>query len=136
MSRYLALIFFTLLFSSCKKDFYTLSFLDKKKLQIEEVDFNYFTGKTKITYLDDKQNLNANATIRIKKDSIIWISVTPGLGIEMLRAVILQDSICVIDRMNKSYYTYDFDSLSKKLKFEVDYNTIEAILFGNLTHPR
>ena len=136
MSRYLPLILFAFLFTACKKDLYSLSSLEKKKLQIEEFDFDYFTGKSKIEYIDENQNLQANANIRIKKDSIIWISVTPALGIEMIRAIILDDSIHVIDRLNKTYYVYDFDSLSRKLHFNVDYKMIEAIIFGNLIQQK
>ena len=137
MSKYsLILLFLVFLFTSCKKEIYNLSFLERKKLQIEEVDFDYFAGKSKIKYLDDNQSMNANAHIRIKKDSIIWISVTPGLGIELLRAIILQDSIHVMDRMHKTYYSFDFASLSTKLNFKVDYNMLEAILFGNLIQER
>ena len=113
-----------------------MSFLERKKLQIEEVDFDYFSGRSKIKYLDDNQSMSANASIRIKKDSIIWISVTPGLGIEMLRVIILHDSMHVMDRMHKSYYSFNFDSLSSKLNFKVDYNMLEAILFGNLIQER
>lgn len=136
MSRYILLLFLSILFTSCKKNIYNLSFLEKKKLHVDEVDFDYFSGKSKIKFLDDNQSVDANANIRIKKDSIIWISVTPGLGIEMIRAVILHDSIHVMDRMNKSYYTYDFDSLSTKLKFKIDYDMLEAMLFGNLIQKR
>ena len=136
MSRYLSFIFIALLFTACKKDLYTLSVLDRKKLQIEELDFDYFSGKSKITYLDVNRNLNANSNIRIRKDSIIWVSITSALGIEMFRAMVLNDSIHVIDRINKAYYVHDFNSLNKKIDFNINYNMIEAMLFGNLIHPR
>ncbi|MFC2125609.1 DUF4292 domain-containing protein [Bacteroidota bacterium] len=136
MNKYILLLFLAFLFTSCKKDFYNFSFSERKKLQIEEVDFDYFSGRSKIKYLDDNQSMNANASIRIKNDSIIWFSVTPGLGIEMLRVIILHDSIHVMDRMHKSYYSIGFDSLSTKLNFKIDYNMLEAILFGNLIQER
>jgi len=136
MNKNFLLLFLAMFLFSCKKEIYNFSFLDRKKLQVEEVSFEYFSGRSKIKYLDDNQSMNANASIRVKKDSIIWISVTPGLGIEMLRTVILQDSIHVIDRINKSYYSYDFDSLSTRLNFQVNYKMLEAILFGNLIQEK
>ena len=45
----------------------TWNFLDRDKLEIREVDFDYFSGKAKINYKDDEYDVKAKANIRIIK---------------------------------------------------------------------
>ena len=51
------------------------------------------------------KNIMINAHFRMYKDSVIWISVTAIFGIEGLRAIITQDSVKILDKQNKCYYT-------------------------------
>ncbi|HAR20844.1 MAG TPA: DUF4292 domain-containing protein, partial [Cytophagales bacterium] len=50
---------------------------------------------------DGTNQFSSPLTIRIRKDSVIWISVNPALGIEVVRALITKDSIFVIDKIHK-----------------------------------
>ena len=71
---------------------FQFNYSEKKRLKIEELDFEYLQAKTKIQYEDGIQNLNANATIRIRQDSLIWISIS-STGVEGIRSIIQKDSI-------------------------------------------
>jgi hypothetical protein len=133
------LLFFSLLFFllfSCKKQIYQFGFFEKKKLLVDEIQFEYFQARTKIKYLEGDQGVNASANIRIKKDSIIWISVTPALGIEMLRAIVTRDSIFIIDRLNKEFEAISLDSIGNRMNFNINYSMLESVLMGNLVLSR
>ncbi|HEY5823839.1 MAG TPA: DUF4292 domain-containing protein, partial [Cyclobacteriaceae bacterium] len=43
-------------------------------LNIQEVDFEYFHGKARVSFKDDKKDQEVKANIRIRKDSVIWMS--------------------------------------------------------------
>jgi hypothetical protein len=101
-------------------------------LTIDNTDFLYFSSKANIHYKDDDEDLQANALLRMKKDSIIWINVNAGLGIEALRAIITPDSIVVVDKIKKRYVVYDFASLSKRYNFNLDFKLLQDIILGNL----
>ena len=133
---YLKFIFLSLVFISCSKKLTsTDSLVKEENLQIKQLDFEYFSAKSKIKYHDLDNNFKATANIRIKKDSVIWLSLTATLGIEALRVMITQDSIAIIDRVKKEYMRYDFEELSKKLNFKFDFQTIQAMILGNLPQP-
>jgi len=133
---YLKFIFLSLVFISCSKKLTsTDSLVKEENLQIKQLDFEYFSAKSKIKYHDLDNNFKATANIRIKKDSVIWLSLTATLGIEALRVMITQDSIAIIDRVKKEYMRYDFEELNKKLNFEFDFQTIQAMILGNLPQP-
>jgi len=126
-----------LLITACSKNLTGVSwnFLDKNKLDVQEFDFEYFSGKAKINYKDDELDLKAKANVRIKKDSAIWISFS-AIGIQGARCMITQDSITVLNLMKKEYYVFYYDSLSDQFNFEVDYDAIQAVAFGNLIRDR
>jgi hypothetical protein len=137
MNKSALLIFLLLIFLvSCKKEILQFNFSEKKKLSVNELDFENFQAKIKLDYDDGFQNFNTSANVRIKKDSVIWLSVTAAIGIEALRAIIRTDSIFVIDRINKQYNAFGFDSLQNKLNIPIDYNILQSALVGNLISQR
>ena len=106
------------------------------ELAIQNLDFDYLTSSSKIRYRNDGDNVSATANIRVKKDSIIWISVTPGFGIEAARGLITRDSVSFINRLDKEYSTYSFKELSNKFNFDLDYDLLQAVLVGDMPRPR
>jgi hypothetical protein len=137
MNRTLIWVFLlsSILFS-CKKQIYQFGFIDRKRLKVEEIEFDCFQARSKIKILDGNQSINASANIRIKKDSIIWISVTPSVGIEIFRTIITPDSVYIIDRLNREYQELSIDSVNNRLNFDLSYAMLESILLGNLVIPR
>lgn len=119
-----------LLLAACKKDL--LGF--KEDLVVDDFNFRYLTARARISYQDGKQNVNATANIRMRKDSVIWMSVSK-LGIEGARLKVDKDSIYIIDRLKKRFRTRSFADLSKDLDFQIDYHLIESVVLGNLIYP-
>lgn len=140
MNKRLALTFFAIstlfLLSSCNKNLgVSWNFLDKNKLEVQQMDFDYFSGKAKINYKDHELDVKAKANIRIKKDSAIWISFS-AIGIQGARCMITQDSITIMNLVKKEYYVFYYDSLSKQFNFDVNYDAIQSVAMGNLLRER
>jgi len=134
MNKIIPLVFLAIiiLFSSCKKDFVGFKSKKKENINIEQIDFDYFMTRTKVRYAEGDKQVNGNANIRIRKDSLIWISVSPSIGLEATRVMISKDTAIVINRMDKEYYIFNFDEISRYFNFKVDYDLIQAIILGNL----
>jgi len=92
---------------------------------------NIFKAKSKISFSSPDKSLSSSANIRMKKDSIIWISVSPIFGIEAARGFISQDTIVFMDRVNKDVYRYNYETLSSMLNFEVNFEMVQSIILGN-----
>jgi hypothetical protein len=137
MNNKLPIIFLILaiIFTSCKKDM--IGFKSKKKgsVNIEEIDFDYFSTRTKVKYSEGDKQVNGVANIRIRKDSLIWFSVSPSIGIEATRVLISRDTAIVINRMDKEYYIFNFEEISRYFNFKIDFDLIQSILLGNLVRP-
>ncbi|GAA4318956.1 DUF4292 domain-containing protein [Flaviaesturariibacter amylovorans] len=101
-------------------------------LRGHQINFTTFTAKVNIDYKDaaDK-NYNVNATVRMYKDSAIWISANALLGIEALRALITKDSVKILDKLNKVYTARSMEYLQDVTDLPLDLPTMQDLLLGN-----
>ena len=76
--------------------------------------------------------MSGNATVRLKKDSAIWVSVNALLGVEAGRMLITQDGVSFINRLERTYFEADYPSLSRRFNFEMSYALFQEALLGNL----
>ena len=98
----------------------------------DNLDFNYFSGKAKIDFDDGANQYNINANIRIKHDSIIWVSAYSSM-FKIGKCLITQDSIFILkDIQGNEYYKYSFDSLATKIGYDLNFEIVESILMGNI----
>lgn len=134
MSSRLWVLFLVIFASACSRKVVVTdkSFIENNKLALSIPEFEYLNTRTKIQFRDDERNVSTSANIRIKKDSIIWMSITPFLGIEMARALITNDSLVLMNRINKEYIVYDFATLSEKFQFDINYHLIQSLILGNM----
>jgi hypothetical protein len=113
----------------CNLDFKNAKWLTEK-LKTNEFHFNTFDGKLDVDALVDSSSNSFTASVRIKRDSIIWISVSK-IGIEAARVLITKDSVKLINRINNQYFKGDFAYISKLLNSQLDYEILQALLVGN-----
>ena len=85
-------------------------------------------GKAQINLKGNKQG--ANLALRMRRDSIIWVSASLA-GIEGVRAVLTRDSVRVINRLEKTYFSGGYDYLSKLLNVPVSFAQMQALLLGD-----
>lgn len=81
--------------------------------------------------LGESQGFKAN--IRMKKDSCVWISISPALGIEVFRVLITPDSLKYISKIpdNKYYYSGKFEDINEIAKVGIDFDMLQDLLIGN-----
>jgi hypothetical protein len=104
-------------------------------LDWQPLAFNYLVLKSKVNFKNKNQNVNATANIRIKRDSIIWISITPGMGIEVLRSIITPDSVKIINRLDNKYDKYSIAYLRETLGVDLNFYHLQNLVVGDLLLP-
>jgi hypothetical protein len=118
---------------ACKRE--ALTFRDGDGgFKVQPYTFNYMSAKIKLDFESEDNKLSAVANMRIHKDSIIWISVSPGLGVEVVRVLIDRGGIQAYDKLKKEYYHYDYKELERSYGFEVNYDLVESVFLGNLLY--
>src|SRR4051794_35270823 len=100
----LAITFIALSLTSCKKNqLYTSPQLEANTTvtcEVDNIDFTYLNLKGKINYKDERTEHKTNINIRIKKDSIVWVSINAAAGFEAFRIILKTDSIHFLDKLN------------------------------------
>jgi len=119
-----------LLIQSCNKKAVPTLPVTPKTLDIEEIDFGYLHSKARMIFKDEKKEREVKANIRIRKDSVIWMNFSV-IGVQGGKALINKDSITIVSTVDKEYYVFDFEELSKRFNFKIDYAVLEAALLGN-----
>jgi hypothetical protein len=102
------------------------------KINKDQINFSTFQAKVKVDYDDGKSSYkDLNAVIRMKKDSVIWISVNALLGIEAMRVIITPDTVSIMNKIDKTIQYQRFDYLKEVSKLPVDFSTLQDLLIGN-----
>ncbi|MDN5201605.1 DUF4292 domain-containing protein [Fulvivirgaceae bacterium BMA10] len=128
----ICLVIVSFLYSCQRQSVSTRNAIKRNNLEINDFDFDYLKGKAKVNYLESSERQNAKANFRIKKDSIIWIQFSGVGGIEGGRCLITQDSIIIVDRINKEYVKMDYYEISEKYKFDFDFELFQSMILGNM----
>lgn len=104
--------------------------LARSFIGLRTIPYQTFQGKAKMHYEGQEDKQNFTAYFRMKKDSVIWVSIT-AFEVEAARAIITKDSVRAIDRINKNYYRYSYDDIQKLINLEVDFGTLQDLIVGN-----
>lgn len=102
-----------------------------KKLDEHELLFEWFSAKFSADYENDGQQNSFGGQIRIRKDSLIWLSFSPVFGIEVFRMEISQDSVKFINRLNQTYFIGDYNYVNNFLHSNIDFDILQSFLLGN-----
>lgn len=107
-----------------------------ESVKINSISFDYLVAKSKVDFKSKSTDFNnTNINIRMKKDSMIWLSVT-GVGFEVARGLITPDSIVFMDKIHKDYFVFTYEQLSKKYNFDLNFALLQSVIVGNLPFPQ
>ncbi len=69
--------------------------------------------------------------MRMRKDSIVWFTVTATMGVEVMRAKFSTDSVWIVNRLEKTYLAEPLDSVSTQLGIPLSLQWIQTLLLDN-----
>ena len=122
---------FLLITISCKTQKVQRTIIELPQSELVYTTLNI--PKAIFTFVQDRNSMSVNGSIRIHKDSIIILSLqAPILGIEVGRAGITQHSLTLIDRINRQYFELNFDSLRNEHGINLNYNIFQSIFTNSL----
>lgn len=102
------------------------------KMNSYNIEFKTFSAKIKVDYQNSKgKQPDFTANIRMKKDEIIWMSLTGTLGIEGFRVKITPDSIYIMDKLASTYTVHPLVYLQELSQIPLDFSTLQNMIIGN-----
>ncbi|MBL4657666.1 MAG: DUF4292 domain-containing protein [Flavobacteriales bacterium] len=102
-----------------------------KKLKENELNYKWFNARASTNAEIGDQKLQMTLKIRIRKDSAIWLSISPALGIEMARVLITNDSLKFLNRLEKNFMSGPISYLDNFAPVSINYKMFQALITGN-----
>lgn len=103
-------------------------------LQVRNNHINYqtFNAKVAVDYKGtDGKGYGVNASVKIQKDSVIWISANAILGIEAMRLLVTKDSVKLLNKLEKIYTARSITYLQEVTSLPLDLYTLQDMIIGN-----
>ena len=69
--------------------------------------------------------------LRMRKDSLVWLSVTATMGVEVLRAKVSNDSVWIVNRLEKTYLAEPLDVVSAQLGIPLSLPWVQTLFLDN-----
>src|SRR6185369_15710464 len=91
----------------------------------EPLNFTTFYGKAKANYNSPQASGNATVYIKMRKDSVIWISVTGPLNIEGARVLVTPDSIKIINKLESTVQLSSIERLRQITKLPLRFSDFQ-----------
>ena len=102
------------------------------QLLANQIEFETFSAKINTDYQgSDGKKYDVNVFIRMKKDSLIWISVNGALGIEGMRVLIDKDSVRILNKLDKEYQVRSLHYLQEVAALPLDLRSVQELIIGN-----
>jgi len=81
----------------------------------------------------DGESESINMSMRMARDSAIWISLSPALGVELARILLLPDSVRIISKVpsNKFVYEGNYSELEESFGIPLDFYTLQNLFCGS-----
>jgi hypothetical protein len=114
----------------CKLDFKSAKTLIKH-IKESELSYKWMFAKANVESNIDGKEESFDIKVRIRKDSAMLVSIQYLLGIEVAKVLITRDSVKMVIYPKKQYFRGDFNYINEILHADLDFDLLQAVLFGN-----
>jgi hypothetical protein len=116
--------------SKCRLDYKSAKTLTRH-VKENEFDFSWVNAKANVeTLIDDKEE-SFDIRVKLRKDSAMLISIQYLLGVDVAKILITRDSVKFVNYIQKTYFKGDFNYINEILNADLDFELLQAVLFGN-----
>ena len=97
--------------------------------------FNTFSARMNLDFSNLEQEFSSRIQVKMICNDRIQLSLQPFLGIEMFRIELSNDSIKILDKMNKRYVTDNYHQLKNEMDIDITFQNVQALLTNQLFIP-
>lgn len=101
-----------------------------KFMPCEKPEWGYISAKYDVDAKMGTQDLSGTLSLRMKKDSILWFSVSVAMGIQVAKGMLVGDTLHLLDLYNKNYYAISVQEVSEKLHTPVGITQLQNLFIG------
>ncbi|MBN7815456.1 DUF4292 domain-containing protein [Algoriphagus pacificus] len=99
-------------------------------------EYDYLSAKAKIVIEEESGKVTRGTmNLRAKKDSVLWFTVSPGMGMEAVRGLITQEKIQIKDRIGKEDVNLTFAEFETIYGLKLSLELFQNLLWANPPSP-
>ena len=102
-----------------------------KEVEENQFEFDNFVAKMNMKIETKDRNINVKGQLRMKKDSIIWTSISMPMGLEVVRIKVSSDSVYFLNRTEKTYLCENIEIFNDISPMITTIGFIQSVLVGN-----
>lgn len=106
-----------------------------QEVQRNQIQYRTIQAKAKIEYETPGGKTSFKGDLRMLKDSVIWMSIKPALGLEVARILITPDTIKILDRLHKQYLIQPYSYLEQMYQAPLEFAILQSLVTGGLLYP-
>lgn len=126
-----------LLLSSCSKK--VINYQSNGKMESFSpiyTDYGYMNAKAKVVIEEESgKTTRGSLNLRAKKDSVLWFTISPGMGMEAVRGLITQDKIQIKDRIGREDINLTFEEFETIYGLKLSLGLFQNLLWANPPQP-
>lgn len=103
-----------------------------KKLVTPTTSYEWMTAKMNGELSVDNNTFPFTGSLRMRRDSTLWLSISAFMGMESVRALITPDTVLMINRMNQTYLKEPTATVVEKMHTPT-FSATQALLLGDGT---
>ena len=102
-----------------------------QEVEKNQFEFDHFVAKMNMKIETKDRNISVKGQLRMKKDSIIWTSISMPMGLEVLRIKVTTDSVFFLNRTEKTYLAENIEVFNDISPMITTIGFIQAVFVGN-----
>lgn len=97
--------------------------------------FSTFSARINLDFSGVQHEFSSRIQLKMTCEDRIQLSIQPVLGIEMFRIELSNDSIKILDRMNKRYMADNYILLKQQTEINLTFHNLQSLLTNTLFVP-
>lgn len=101
-----------------------------------EAKYDYISAKAKIVIEEESGKVTRGTlNLRAKKDSVLWFTMSPGMGMEAIRGLFTRDKIQIRDRLGKDDANLTYLEFERLYGLKLSLNMFQNVIWANIPFP-
>lgn len=98
--------------------------------------YDYLSAKAKIVIEEESGKITRGTlTVRAKKDSVLWFTMSPGMGMEAIRGLFTQDKIQIRDRVGRDDVNLTYKEFENLFGLRLSLDLFQNAIWANVPFP-
>ena len=97
--------------------------------------FNTLSARMRLEFIGQQQEFSSRVQLKMIYNDRMQLSFLPILGIEVFRIEITDDSVKILDRMNKRYMVESYDNIKGKTDIDFNFRNLQALFTNQVFVP-